>query len=39
MPAVSQNKTQARMRKHNMQVAELNATRKELHDGNWDGYV
>lgn len=39
MPAVSQSKNMARQRKHNAQVADLNATRKELHDGNWDGWV
>jgi tRNA (adenine-N(1)-)-methyltransferase non-catalytic subunit len=37
MPSVSQQKTLSRQRKHYAQVAELNATRKELHDGNWDG--
>lgn len=39
MPAISEQKTLARHRRHNHQVAELNATRDELHQGNWDGYV
>lgn len=37
MPAISEQKTLARQRRHNAQVAELNATRDELHQGNWDG--
>lgn len=27
------------MRRHNAQVAELNATRAELHSGGWDGII
>lgn len=36
MPSISANKSMARMRRHNAQVAELNATRNELHSGGWD---
>ena len=39
MPAIAVQKTQARLRRHNAQVAELNAIRVELHTGNWDGQV
>jgi hypothetical protein len=37
LPAIAIQKTQARQRRHNAQVADLNATRNELHMGNWDG--
>ncbi|WRT70709.1 uncharacterized protein IL334_007707 [Kwoniella shivajii] len=33
------SKVAQRLRKHNAQVAELNATRNELHLGQWDGLV
>lgn len=39
MPSIAENKTMARVRRHNAQVAELNATRAELHAGNWDGLI
>lgn len=39
MPSIAETKTAARMRRHNAQVAELNATRRELHSGGWDGWV
>ncbi|WWC92299.1 uncharacterized protein L201_007253 [Kwoniella dendrophila CBS 6074] len=32
-------KVAQRLRKHNAQTAELNATRNELHLGNWDGLI
>ncbi|WVQ95674.1 hypothetical protein IAU59_002772 [Kwoniella sp. CBS 9459] len=32
-------KAAQRLRKHNAQVAELNATRDELHQGGWDGLI
>ncbi|OCF43283.1 tRNA (adenine-N(1)-)-methyltransferase non-catalytic subunit TRM6 [Kwoniella heveanensis CBS 569] len=32
-------KAAQRLRKHNAQVAELNATRDELHAGGWDGLI
>ncbi|KAL1410018.1 tRNA (adenine(58)-N(1))-methyltransferase non-catalytic subunit trm6 [Vanrija albida] len=39
MPSIAENKTIARVRRHKAQVAELNATRAELHAGNWDGLI
>jgi len=39
MPSVAISKTINRLRRHNHQVAELNATRDELHLGNWDGLI
>lgn len=39
MPSISETKTAARLRRHNAQVAELNATRRELHNGGWDGII
>ncbi|BEI96979.1 hypothetical protein CcaverHIS631_0205680 [Cutaneotrichosporon cavernicola] len=39
MPAIAEAKTAARLRRHRAQVAELNATRAELHAGGWDGIV
>jgi len=39
MPSISVQKTQARLRRHDVQVADLNATRNELHIGNWDGLI
>ncbi|RSH84275.1 tRNA (adenine(58)-N(1))-methyltransferase non-catalytic subunit trm6 [Apiotrichum porosum] len=39
MPSISANKSMARMRRHNAQVAELNATRNELHSGGWDSII
>lgn len=37
MPSIGAQKTQARLRRHNAQVTDLNATRNELHLGHWDG--
>ncbi|ORX41008.1 Gcd10p family-domain-containing protein [Kockovaella imperatae] len=39
LPTVAAHKTHARLRRHNQQVAELNATRNELHLGQWDGLI
>lgn len=37
LPEIAAHKTQSRNRRHMGQVAELNATRDELHCGGWDG--
>lgn len=37
LPEIASNKTQARMRRHNAQVADLNAVRDDLYVGGWDG--
>jgi tRNA (adenine-N(1)-)-methyltransferase non-catalytic subunit len=37
LPQASQAKAQARQKRHEQVVSELNATRWELHRGNWDG--
>jgi hypothetical protein len=39
MPSIAASKTLARQRRHNLQVADLNNTRAELHTGNWDGLI
>lgn len=39
MPAIAAGKTQARVRRHNAQVAELTASQNELHSGNWDAAI
>ncbi|WWD20728.1 hypothetical protein CI109_105204 [Kwoniella shandongensis] len=39
VPAGNPAKAAARIRKHNMQVAELNSVRAELHSANWDGLI
>ncbi|KAK8850545.1 hypothetical protein IAR55_004463 [Kwoniella newhampshirensis] len=39
IPPLNPAKAAARIRKHNLQVAELNATRAELHCANWDGLI
>jgi tRNA (adenine-N(1)-)-methyltransferase non-catalytic subunit len=37
LPEIAPAKTQNRLRRHQTQVNELNATRDSLHKGGWDG--
>ncbi|ORY20867.1 Gcd10p family-domain-containing protein [Naematelia encephala] len=39
LPEIAVTKTQARIRKHNAQVKELNETRAELFTSQWDGLI